>query len=182
MIALLKQYKLIALSAVVLALMAVAAAGAWQWQANSYGKRLAEQTVEHQTHLRQTAEANAAVILQQQRDRLNLEHRLAALDTTSTEKLTHAQQENERLRHEYYAADNEHRRLRIDVKIARADATVSTAASTGSVGDAASVELSAAAGSTVWDIRAAMISERQRLLYLQQYVREVCSGGRASER
>ncbi|WP_386415526.1 DUF2514 family protein [Stutzerimonas stutzeri] len=42
MIALFKQYKLIALAAAVLALMALSAAGAWQWQANSYERQLSE--------------------------------------------------------------------------------------------------------------------------------------------
>jgi hypothetical protein len=42
MIALLKQYKLIALAAAVLALMALSAAGAWQWQGNRYERQISE--------------------------------------------------------------------------------------------------------------------------------------------
>jgi len=42
MIALHKQYKLIALGAAVLALMALSAAGAWQWQGNRYERQLSE--------------------------------------------------------------------------------------------------------------------------------------------
>ncbi len=123
--------------------------------------------------LRLTAEANAAVILKQQTDRLALEARLGILDTTSTEKLTHAQTENDRLRREYSAADDERRRLRIEVLVARADAIVSAATSAGSLGDAASVELSAAAGSAVWDIRGGMIIDREKLVYLQEWARSV---------
>ena len=173
MIAWLKQYKLIASGAAVLVLMALAAALSWQWQANSYGALLAEQGKAHETQLRLTAEANAAVILKQQTDRLVLETRLATLDTTSTEKLTDAQDENDRLRHEYSAADNERRRLRIEVILARADATVSATTGAGSLGDAASVELSAAAGSAVWDIRGGMISDRAKLEYLQEWARHI---------
>ncbi|WP_312669743.1 lysis system i-spanin subunit Rz [Stutzerimonas nitrititolerans] len=126
--------------------------------------------------LRLTAEANAAVILKQQTDRLALEVRLGALDTTSTEKLTHAQEENNRLQRLYSSADDERRRLRIEVRVARADAIVSAATGAGSLGDAASVELSAAAGSAVWDIRGGMISDQEKLEYLQEWARAVRAG------
>ena len=42
MIALLKQYKLIAAGVAVLALMALSAAGAWQWQGNRYERQIGE--------------------------------------------------------------------------------------------------------------------------------------------
>lgn len=126
--------------------------------------------------LRLTAEANAAVILKQQADRLALEARLGILDTTSTEKLTNAQDENDRLRREYSAADAERKRLRIEVILARNDAAVSAATSSSSVGDATSVELSAAAGSAVWNIRRSMIEDRAKIEYLQGYIRGVTKG------
>lgn len=52
---------------------------------------------EYQTHLRQVAEANAAVILKQQAERQDLEGRLAANDQQRYGELRHAQQEIERL-------------------------------------------------------------------------------------
>ena len=52
---------------------------------------------EYQTHLRQVAEANAAVILKQQAERQDLESRLAANDKQRYGELRHAQQEIERL-------------------------------------------------------------------------------------
>ncbi len=173
MIALLKQYKLIAAVAAVLALMALSAAGAWQWQGNSYGKQLADQAKAHETFLRQVAEANAEVILKQQADRLALEQHLAKADQQSTEKLTHALTENDRLERLYSSADDERRRLRIEVKVARADAIVSAATGSGSVGDAASVELSETAGRTVWDIRRGMIDDQAKLAYLQEWARQI---------
>ncbi|RMH95873.1 lysis system i-spanin subunit Rz [Stutzerimonas nitrititolerans] len=172
----LKQYKLFATGAAVLVLMLLAAVVAWEWQANNYGKQLAEQRTEWADQLRLTAEANAEVIRKQQTDRLELEARLAALDTTSTEKLTHAQTENDRLRSEYSAVDDERRRLRIEVRVARADAIVSAATGSSSLGDATSVELSTAAGSAVWDIRGGMISDRAKLEYLQEWARAVRAG------
>jgi hypothetical protein len=52
---------------------------------------------EHQTHLRQVAEANAAVILKQQAERRTLEVHLDTLDQQRYGELRHAQQEIERL-------------------------------------------------------------------------------------
>ncbi|EJA5989107.1 lysis protein, partial [Salmonella enterica] len=44
----------------------------------------------------------------------------------------------------------------------------------GSVGDAASVELSAVAGRNVLDIRSGIISDQEKLRYLQDYIRTQC--------
>lgn len=164
------QFKLLATAILAGLLAALSAAAAWQWQANSYGKQLADQATQYQAYLRQTAEANAAVILQQQADRLELEARLATFDETSTEKLSYAQKENDRLQREYAAADNERKRLRIEVIIARADAVVSQTTSAGGMGNAASFELSPAAGSAVWDIRGGMKADQVKIEYLQGYV------------
>lgn len=153
---------------VVLALVLVAAAQ--QYRVMSAHRELANAGAAWAEQLRLTAEANAAVILKQQADRLALEGRLAELDTTSTKRLIYAQDENNRLRDLYSSADDERRRLRIEVRVARADATVSAATKPGGMGDAASVELSGAAGSAVWDIRAGMISDREKLEYLQGWV------------
>jgi len=128
---------------------------------------------EYQTHLRQVAEANAAVILKQQADRMALEQRLAKADQQSTEKLTNALTENDRLERLYSSADDERRRLRIEVKVARADAIVSAATGPGGVGDAASVELSADSGRAVWDIRRGMKQDQAALEYLQEWARSL---------
>lgn len=58
MIALLKQYKLITSAVAVLALMALSAAGAWQWQANSYERQISDIRGEYAEAARQ-AEARA---------------------------------------------------------------------------------------------------------------------------
>ena len=157
-------------------LAAVVVAGVQQYRVMDSKRDLVEARLAWSESLRLTAEANAEVIRKQQTDRLVLEARLAALDTTSTEKLTHAQTENDRLRREYSAADDERRRLHIEVRVARADATVSATTGAGSLGDAASVELSAAAGSAVWNIRGGMISDREKLVYLQEWARAVRAG------
>ena len=158
----------------VLALAVVA--GGQQMRVLSAQSVASKAQAEHQNHLRQVAEANAAVILKQQANRLALEQRLATADKQSTEKLTHALTENDRLERLYSSADDERRRLRIEVKVARADAVVSAATGAGSVGDAASVELSAAAGRAVWGIRRGMIDDQAKLAYLQEWAREVTKG------
>lgn len=152
---------------------AMLAAGAVGWAVNGWrmGQQMAEQRAEHIDQLRRTAEANAQVILQQQADQQAQAQRLAELDTKHTQELSHALQENRRLESLYSAADDERRRLRIDVIVARNDATVSAIAGAGSVGDAASLELSPAARRAVWDIRRGMIEDRAKLEYLQDFVR-----------
>ena len=128
--------------------------------------------------LRKTAEASAAVILKQQKDRQALADELASLDKTTTGRLTNAQQENERLRRLYGAADDERKRLRIEVVVARNDATVSASTSSSSVGDATRVELSPASGSAVWDIRGGMKADQAKIDYLQGYIRTITAPGR----
>jgi len=155
----------------VLALAVVA--GGQQIRVLSAQSDASKAQAEHQTYLRQVAEANAAVILKQQADRLALEQRLAKADQQSTEKLTHALSENDRLERLYSSADDERRRLRIEVTLARNDAIVSAATGSGSVGDATSVELSAASGRTVWDIRRSMIDDQAKLAYLQEWARQI---------
>lgn len=137
------------------------------------GEQLAEQRAEHVDQLRRTAEANAQVILQQQAEQQALTRRLAELDTKHTKELSDALTENRRLEDLYSTADGERRRLRIDVIVARNDATVSAIAGTGSVGDAASLELSGEAGRAVWDIRRGIIEDRAKLEYLQEWARQM---------
>jgi len=132
MIALLKQYKLIALGVAVLALMALSAAGAWQWQGNAYGKQLADQATAHEAFLRRVAEANAAVILKQQAERRDLEGRLAANDQQRYGELRHAQQEIERLS---AALADGSRRLSVRAACPAAAGSVSAATGAGRLDD-----------------------------------------------
>ena len=143
------------------------------WSANGWrtGKQLAEQHAEHVDQLRRTAEVNASVIRQQLTEQQEQAHRLAALDTKHTEELSHALKENRRLEAEYFSADHERRRLRIEVIVARNDAIVSETTGTGSVGDAASLELSPAARRAVFNLRRSMIEDREKLEYLQGWAR-----------
>lgn len=128
------QYKLISLAAAVFALMALSTAGAWQWQANSYGKQLTDQAKAHETFLRKVAEANAAVILKQQAERRTLEVRLDTLDQQRYGELRHAQQENDRL--SATVADGS-RRLSVRASCPAAASGLSSATGAGSLDDGA---------------------------------------------
>lgn len=161
------QYRLLAAGLAVAVLMALAAAGAWQWQANAYGRQLAERDLLHANTLAELARASARMLQAQQDKRQVLEQRLATLDSTEHQDLTDGQAENDRLRRLYADADDERRRLRIEVRVARADAAVSATTGASRVGDGESVELSGAAGQTVWDIRAGIIADRSKLTYWQ---------------
>lgn len=87
---------------------------------------------EHQNHLRQVAEANAAVILKQQAERLDLESRLAAKDQQRYGELRHAQQEIERLS---AAVADGSRRLSVRASCPAAAGGVSASTGAGRVDD-----------------------------------------------
>lgn len=173
MIALIQHYRLPLLGLAVAALMSLSAAGAWRWQSNFYGKQQAEQAAAHEHTLGEISRAAARQLQAQQDKRQALELRLAALDSKEHQELTDAQAENERLRRLYSGADDERKRLRIEVRVAEADRVVSATTSAGRVGDGESLELSERAGRAVWDIRAGVISDQAKLKYLQGYVRRI---------
>ncbi|EGL8961949.1 lysis protein [Salmonella enterica] len=107
--------------------------------------------------------ANATITAMQTRQRDN-----AALDAKYTKELADAKAENDALRRKL---DNGGR---VRVKGRCTVPASTTSASPGSVGDAATVELSPGAGQNVLDIRAGIISDQAKLKYLQEYVRTQC--------
>ena len=95
-----------------LALMAGSAWAAWTWQANAYGQRLAQQETEHQTVLTDLANANSALIIEEQGKRLALEQWLAASDQSHYRALTDEKTKQARLRDRLATAD-----LRLSVQL-----------------------------------------------------------------
>ena len=88
-------------------------AAAWQWQANSYGAQLAEQS---STYGREREAAALAVVDWQQSEQIrrrDLESRLQASDETHYKEMTDAQQAQARLRDRLATAD-----LRLSVLLA----------------------------------------------------------------
>ncbi|OKA18215.1 lysis protein [Pseudomonas versuta] len=86
-------------------LMAGSAWAAWEWQANTYGQKLASQETAHQTVLTNLANANSALILAEQEKRIALEQWLAASDQAHYRALTDEQTKQARLRDRLATAD-----------------------------------------------------------------------------
>ena len=120
-----------AIAAVVLALMAGSGAVAWNWQANAYGKQLADQTRNHQADLTLINNAGNALARTEQDKRLALEQRLQASEQTHYKELSDAQRNQGRLRDRLATAD-----LRLSVLL---DATDSAGGSSVPAGTEAGV-------------------------------------------
>lgn len=88
-----------------LGLMAGSAWVAWKWQANAYGKELATQKATHQTLLTHLANAQSALILEEQGKRFALEQWLAASDQSHYRALSNAKTNQTRLRDRLDTAD-----------------------------------------------------------------------------
>ncbi|EBZ0384850.1 lysis protein [Salmonella enterica] len=93
---------------------------------------------------------------------------VAALNARYTKELADAKAENDALQRRLAAGG----RVRVKGRCTVPDST--TSASTGSVGDAATIELSPVAGRNVLSIRAGIISDQEKLKYLQDYVKTQC--------
>lgn len=170
--------QLLARLGVALALIAIGFAAAWFWQANAYGARLATQQSGYQADLTKIAAAGAAQASQALALQQAAESRTAASDAKYTKEKADALAENERLRRSVADGD---RRLRIAGSCSSGGGNVSGTTSAAGLGDAGAVELSGAAGRTVFDIRSGIIADRKALKALQDHVRQNCDG-KPSER
>lgn len=165
------RVKLLVCGLAVLALIGAGFAAAWFWQANAYGKVIATNEANHQADLTLIANAGADQARQALAKQQDAEQRLATLDKTATEEKVKANAENETLRR---AVADGTRRLRIAGSCRADRGNVSEATGAAGVGDAGSVELSAAAGRSVLDIRAGITADQAALRAAQEYIRQVC--------
>lgn len=156
---------------VVLTLIGIGAAGAWRWQSNSYGQIIASNEANRQADLAKIASAGAAQARQAIEKLQAAEQVLADLDQKAQKEKTDALTENETLRR---AVADSARRLRIAGSCRASSGDVPSSTSPASLGDAGTVELSSASGSTVFDIRASVIADQAALKALQSYIRNVC--------
>ncbi|EIM0299638.1 lysis protein, partial [Salmonella enterica] len=90
---------------------------------------------------------------------------VAALDEKYTKELADAKAGNDALQRRLAAGG----RVRVEGRCSVP--TTTDTASTSRVGNAATVELSPGAGQNVLDIRAGIISDQEKLKYLQGYIR-----------
>ncbi|EEE1373654.1 lysis protein [Salmonella enterica subsp. enterica serovar Durban] len=146
---------------VIASLLIVVAVLAWatdHYHSNAVRFRQQRDTVTHKLAL---ANATITDMTKRQRD-------VAALDAKYTKELADAKAENDALQRRLAAGG------RVRVKGRCTVPTSTTSASTSRVGDAATVELSDVAGQNVLNIRAGIISDQEKLKYLQEYVRTQC--------
>ncbi len=113
------------------------------------------------THNLKLANETITDMTQRQRD-------VAALDAKYTKELADAQTRNTDLQRRLAAGG----RVRVEGRCSVP--TQTETASTSRVGNAATVELSPGAGQNVLDIRAGIISDQEKLKYLQDYIRTQC--------
>ncbi|EDB0139370.1 lysis protein [Salmonella enterica] len=146
---------------IMVSLLIVAAALAWttdHYHGNAVKYKSQRDSATHSLNL-----ANATITDMQTRQR-----DVAALDARYTKELADAQTENADLQRRLASGG------RVRVKGRCTVPASTTSASTGSVGNAATVELSDVAGQNILDIRAGIISDQAKLRYLQQYITEQC--------
>ncbi|ECH2931132.1 lysis protein [Salmonella enterica] len=113
------------------------------------------------THNLKLANATITDMQTRQRD-------VAALDAKYTKELADAKAENDALQRRLAAGG----RVRVEGRCSVP--TQTETASTSRVGNAATVELSPGAGQNVLNIRAGIISDQEKLKYLQEYIRAQC--------
>jgi len=156
----------------VLALVLVA--GGQQIRVLSAQSDASKAQAEYQTHLRQVAEANAAVILKQQAERQDLESRLAANDQQRYGELRHAQQEIDRLS---AAVADGSRRLSVRASCPAAAGSVSAATGTGRLDDGAQrADIHPADARRIVAITGDADACAVKLTALQEWAREVTKG------
>ncbi|WP_277973509.1 lysis system i-spanin subunit Rz [Pantoea agglomerans] len=134
------------------------------WAADHYhDKAIAWRTTAQQSQ--QLARQQAATIT----DINQRQQRLAAIDKTHTEALSAAESENDAFRRQLAVGT---RRMYVHAKCPVSGA--GAASGSGGMGDATAVELTADSRRNILDIRAGIIRDREKLKYLQDYVRTQC--------
>ncbi|EDC2738034.1 lysis protein [Salmonella enterica] len=119
---------------------------------------------------RDTATHNLKLANETITDMTKRQRDVAALDEKYTKELADAQTRNTDLQRRLAAGG----RVRVEGRCSVPTTTTTKTASTRRVGNAATVELSPVAGQNVLDIRAGIISDQEKLKYLQEYIRTQC--------
>ncbi|EGI5937726.1 lysis protein [Salmonella enterica subsp. enterica serovar Urbana] len=117
---------------------------------------------------RDTATHNLKLANETITDMTKRQRDVAALDVKYTKELADAQNRNTDLQRRLAAGS----RVRVEGRCTVP--TTTKTASTRYVGNAATVELSPVAGQNVLNIRAGIISDQEKLKYLQEYIRTQC--------
>ncbi|ECJ6126552.1 lysis protein [Salmonella enterica] len=146
---------------VIASLLIVAAA--LGWTTSHYHGNAVKYKDQRDTATRNLKLANETISDMQTRQR-----DVAALDAKYTKELADVQTRNTDLQRRLAAGG----RVRVEGRCSVPTQTETASASR--VGNAATVELSDVAGQNVLDIRAGIISDQEKLKYLQEYIRAQC--------
>lgn len=166
------QYRAYVLGLLAAAALAIAAWAGWQANGWRLGNQLATAEAAHQHALGKITRAAAAQLQAQQTQRLALEQRLAELDTTHQQEITHAQAAADQLATDLAAA-----RSRLSVRINPATCPGGLPAATSATGldDAAGAraDLHPATAAGIVRVTGRADQCRARLTALQAWVGEV---------
>ena len=152
-------------------LVAIACFSTWKVDAWRYGKELASLSAAHQSDLSAIANAASIQVRQALDKQQAAEQARTDIDARTTKEKANALAENEKLRADVAAGD---RRLRIAGRCRAGSNNMPDPTSTARLDDDSTIELTGAAGRTVFDIRARIIKDRAALMGLQEYVLRVC--------
>ena len=152
-------------------LVAIACSFTWKVDAWRYGKELASLSAAHQSDLSAIANAASIQVRQALDKQQAAEQARTDIDARTTKEKENALAENEKLRADVAAGD---RRLRIAGRCRAGSNNMPDPTSTARLDDDSTIELTGAAGRTVFDIRARIIKDRAALMGLQEYVLRVC--------
>jgi len=124
----------------------------------------------HTSDLKKQSDQAVIDLTNQQKRTEAAQAALASLDAKHTKEIADEQAKNEKLRADVAAGN---RRVQIvAANLATSELIRNSTSGTGSLGDAAQVELSGAGGRTVLDLRASAIKDDQVIQYLQGYAAE----------
>lgn len=142
----------------------------WWIEGIRWGADVSKINEAHTTELKKQSDQAVIDLTNQKKRTEAAQTALAALDAKHTKELADEQAKNDRLRADVVAGT---RRVRIAAaNLATCELVGNNTTRTGSLGDAAQIELSGAGGRAVLDLRASAIKDDQVIQYLQGYAAE----------
>ena len=149
----------------------LAAALAWWIEGLRWDADVSKLKESHTAALKKQSDQAVIDLTNQQKRTEAVQASLAALDAKHTKEMADEYAKNEKLRADVAAGT---RRVRIAAaNLATCQNVGNSTSGTGSLGDAAQVELSGAGGRAVLDLRASAIKDDQVIRYLQDYIRKI---------
>ncbi|MDX6915654.1 lysis system i-spanin subunit Rz [Pectobacterium carotovorum] len=151
----------------------IIAGGAFCWwiTSTSYDADIATLKSEHALVLKSVSDRAAADSEAARSREHSFQQQIAALDAEHAKERENAKRENERLRADIVSGK---RRVQFaSAALATCELSSGTVRSASSMGNAAAVQLSTTAGRNILDIRAGIKDDKEKLIYLHRYIREL---------